>query len=177
MHRSLTHMGAGTLADVRQWSVAGAIVERSGSLLLVRNRRRDGRIDWSPPGGVVDLGESPVVGLAREVQEETGLVIEAWDGPLYTVGVLAPGLRWDLTVEVHRGTDPGDALVVDDPDGIVDDAEFTAAGDIEARLAAAPPWVSDPVLEGVADGWTTVRHYRYEVEGERIDELCVTRVA
>ena len=151
-------------------------MERYGALLLVRNRRRDGRVDWSPPGGVVDDGESPVVGLAREVLEETGLSIDAWNGPLYTVAVVAPGLQWDLTVEAHRGTDPGAALVVEDPDGIVDDAEFTPAGEIEARLAHAPPWVRDPVLEGAADRWTTVRHYRYSVEGERIDDLCVTRL-
>jgi ADP-ribose pyrophosphatase YjhB (NUDIX family) len=40
--------------SMREWFVAGALIERDGELLLVQNRRRNGRVDWSPPGGVIE---------------------------------------------------------------------------------------------------------------------------
>ncbi|MEL7209908.1 MAG: NUDIX hydrolase, partial [Actinomycetota bacterium] len=103
---------------MHQWTVAGGLVERAGSLLLVRNRRRDGRVDWSPPGGVVDPGESVLVGLGREVLEETGLAVATWVGPAYLVDVTAPDMDWHLTVEVHRADRVSGSLRIDDPDGI-----------------------------------------------------------
>ena len=64
--------------------------ERDGGLLLVKNRRRNGACDWSTPGGVVDpTDESILHGLAREVEEETGLVVRSWEGPLYEVTAVA----------------------------------------------------------------------------------------
>ena len=54
---------------MRDWVVAGAVIEGADGLLLVRNRRRDGSEDWSPPGGVIDEGETILEGLTREVAE------------------------------------------------------------------------------------------------------------
>jgi 8-oxo-dGTP diphosphatase len=54
-------------------SVAAAIVNDAGHVLGVR-RRDNGR--WEPPGGVLDLDETIHEGLVREVQEETGIVVE-----------------------------------------------------------------------------------------------------
>src|SRR3954452_23252951 len=72
---------------VRDWVVAGGLVEGPDGLLLVQNRRRDGSLDWSPPGGVIEIsdGESVTDGLSREVLEETGLRVDDWDGPVYSV--------------------------------------------------------------------------------------------
>ena len=76
---------------MRDWLVGGALIESADGLLLVRNRRRDGSHDWSTPGGVIEEGEDLLVGLAREVEEETGLVVTEWAaGPLYEVRILAP---------------------------------------------------------------------------------------
>ena len=47
---------------MRRWLVAGAVIEGPEGVLLVQNRRRDGRVDWSPPGGVVDPGEPGIEG-------------------------------------------------------------------------------------------------------------------
>ena len=57
---------------MNQWIVGGAVIEHEGQLLLVRNRRKNGSVDWTTPGGVIDEGESVLSGLAREVFEETG---------------------------------------------------------------------------------------------------------
>lgn len=55
---------------LRRWRVAAGLMELDGHLLLVENLRRNGRTDWSTPGGVVEHGEDPVDGLTREVIEE-----------------------------------------------------------------------------------------------------------
>ena len=67
---------------MRDWLVAGALLEGPEGLLLVCNRRRDGSVDWSPPGGVIDEGETVLEGLSREVHEETGLTIAVGDPAL-----------------------------------------------------------------------------------------------
>ena len=83
--------------DMHEWTVAGAVIE-SGclwagcpsdepGLLLVENERRGGHRDWTTPGGVIDAGEDYRSGLAREVQEETGLTVVTWSDLLYTVSV------------------------------------------------------------------------------------------
>ena len=68
------------LADMRNWVVGGALIPRVGGvdldgLVLVGNRRRDRTLEWTPPGGVIDRGESIRQGLEREVFEETGLTV------------------------------------------------------------------------------------------------------
>ncbi len=69
-----------------EFTVAGALVESPEGLLLVRNVRRNGRTDWSTPGGVIDPTDATLrAGLAREVEEETGLRVTEWEGPLYEV--------------------------------------------------------------------------------------------
>ena len=62
-------------------TVAGAVIERDGGLLLVKNRRRNGAHDWSTPGGVVDPTDASILRRARrEVEEETGLVVHVVGG-------------------------------------------------------------------------------------------------
>jgi 8-oxo-dGTP pyrophosphatase MutT (NUDIX family) len=52
--------------------------------------------DWDLPGGVVEVGESPQLAVAREVEEELGLAIEA--GPLVLTDWLPPWGGWDDAV-------------------------------------------------------------------------------
>ena len=47
----------------REWTVAGAVLERDDELLLVCNRRRNGSLDWSKQFGGVD-GLSSGAGIA-----------------------------------------------------------------------------------------------------------------
>jgi ADP-ribose pyrophosphatase YjhB (NUDIX family) len=55
-----------------------AIVTREDGRVLVIKRDDDGR--WVPPGGVLELAETPQEGCAREVLEETGYRVKV--GPL-----------------------------------------------------------------------------------------------
>ncbi len=55
--------------------VAVTIVEREGKALMVRRASAPGYGLWSVPGGYVDRGEVVEQAAAREVQEETGLLV------------------------------------------------------------------------------------------------------
>lgn len=161
---------------MRQWLVAGAVIEGPEGLLLVQNRRRDGRLDWSPPGGVVDPGESVIGGLTREVAEETGLVVSSWLGPIYEIDAVAPDLGWRLRVEVHQAVEVSGDLVIDDPDGIVVDARYVAAISCADHLAGAAPWVREPFHAWVGERWDGSRSFRYHVEGTDPTSLRVSPV-
>jgi 8-oxo-dGTP diphosphatase len=53
-------------------SVTGIVLRSDGRVLTIK-RSDDGR--WVPPGGVLELGETPQDGVAREVYEETGVKV------------------------------------------------------------------------------------------------------
>ena len=74
--------------------------KRAISQMLIRDR--DERVllcqltykqDWDLPGGVVEVGESPQLAVAREVEEELGLQIEP--GSLLLTDWLPPWSGWD----------------------------------------------------------------------------------
>jgi 8-oxo-dGTP diphosphatase len=160
---------------MRDWLVAGAVIEGPEGLLLVQNRRRNGSHDWSPPGGVIDEGETVLDGLTREVHEETGLTVTAWEGPIYEIEVLAPELGWRLRVESFRALDYGGDLVVDDPDGIVVDARFVATEHCALHLGGSSQWVAEPLSEWLDAPWIGLRSFGYDVAGGDLASLSVTR--
>ncbi|MGA7244993.1 MAG: NUDIX hydrolase [Terracidiphilus sp.] len=55
----------------------GAVVVDSGRVLLVQRGHEPSKGKWSLPGGILELGEPLTDGVAREVQEETGLIVES----------------------------------------------------------------------------------------------------
>jgi len=102
-----------------EWGV-GALVERTGELLLVR---QDGQ--WMLPGGEVERGESHAEALVRELAEETGIDVEP--GPLRAV------------VEnryVHRGETIGFHFAI-----------YDAAAD--TRAVTDDPGLADEEIESV----------------------------
>lgn len=150
--------------------------EPAGGLLLVENVRRGGRVDWTPPGGVIDAGETVLDGLTREVLEETGLSVGSWSEPIYEIVTEAPGLGWHLRVEVHRALRVSGALRPgSDPDGIVVGADVVAPGQCADRLCDAHPWVREPLLEWMERRWEGSRLFRYRVDGTDPGDLTVHR--
>ena len=166
---------------VHRWRVGGGIIEGADlgdpgaqTLLLVQNSRRGGIVDWTPPGGVIDEGEEVLEGLTREVHEETGLAVSSWSGPIYVINAVAPGLGWQLTVEVHRAIGvAGDLLVGSDPDGIVTNADFVPVSDCPERLGGSHRWVSEPLLDWVSQRWDHTRRYNYQIEGTNLSNIRV----
>jgi 8-oxo-dGTP pyrophosphatase MutT (NUDIX family) len=163
----------------REWTVAGAVLEQGDELLLVCNQRRNGSLDWSTPGGVIDAtDENVLAGLTREVEEETGLVVREWEGhPLYEVTAVALDLGWVMHCEVHRAVSFDGVLRVDDPDGIVVDAAFVPKADVRARLDECFHWVREPLAEWLLERWepTARRGFHYDVRGKSLDTLEVVR--
>jgi 8-oxo-dGTP diphosphatase len=163
---------------MREWTVAGGLVETPDGVLLVRNIRRGGFEDWSTPGGVIDDEDADLIaGLTREVEEETGLRVHAWTGPLYEVEAVAPDMGWHMRCEVHLAVAFTGDVRIDDPDGIVVEAEFVPHADCAQRLETCAPWVREPLSAWLRDRWEPGSGvgFRYEVHGTQRDELRVVR--
>lgn len=68
-----------------------ALIERDGRILLGRRAFEPGAGCWGLPGGFLEEGEAPAVGLRREVWEETGLDVEP--GELFGIWMQPHGNR------------------------------------------------------------------------------------
>jgi 8-oxo-dGTP diphosphatase len=76
---------------------ASAAIIRDGKVLVVRRAQQPAGGLFSLPGGVVEIGETLVEAVAREVMEETSLVIE----PVALAGYRETIIR-DDDGRVHR---------------------------------------------------------------------------
>lgn len=98
----------------------GAVVWDGGRLLLERRGQPPAQGSWSLPGGLIDLGETAVAAVQREVREECGIEVDV--GPV--LGLFEP---------IHR-----------DPDGriryhyvVVDFLAYYRSGEIQIGDDAA----------------------------------------
>ncbi len=60
----------------RPFLAASAAIVRDGKILVVRRARPPARGLFTLPGGVVEVGETLIEAVAREVREDTSLTIE-----------------------------------------------------------------------------------------------------
>ena len=93
-------------------------------------------LQWTLPGGGIELGESPEEACLREVWEETGIVGEAFD----TLGTIdywfvSDGVRIHKTVH-HNLLRYVDGIL-NDEDPEVTEVAWVPLGELESRLAYA----------------------------------------
>jgi 8-oxo-dGTP diphosphatase len=101
----------------------GAVIVQDGKVVLIRRRYEPLAGQWSLPGGTLELGETLEAGTAREMLEETGLVVDV--GPVIEVFdrimfdesrrvryhfVLVDYLCWPVSGELRAGSDVDDAV-------------------------------------------------------------------
>jgi 8-oxo-dGTP diphosphatase len=77
MDRALTSNSTeARIYPTRPYLAVSAAIFRDGRVLIVRRAEPPARGLYTLPGGVVELGETLVEAVTREVREETGLEIE-----------------------------------------------------------------------------------------------------
>lgn len=89
----------------------GVLVERDGTLLLIRRRGVHGHGTWSTPGGHLDYGETPEACAAREVREETGVDIRNVTFEGITNDLFEEEGRHYVTLWFHAAWAAGDAHI------------------------------------------------------------------
>jgi ADP-ribose pyrophosphatase YjhB (NUDIX family) len=65
-----------TFSFTQPFVLTAALIERDGKFLLLEENQGEDKGYWNLPSGKLDLGESPLEGVKREVKEESGLEFE-----------------------------------------------------------------------------------------------------
>lgn len=134
----------------RHIAVASAILSGpDGRVVLVENRRRGGRTEWSLPGGILDPAETLMETAAREVEEEAGVRVTRWNGFAYAVHRILSPLEIQLVVQVFAAAEWVGELRPNDPEGIVANVELTLRESLRDRLP--DPAFHVPLLEWLDD--------------------------
>ncbi len=127
----------------------GAVIVEQGRVLLVRRGTEPMLGQWTLPGGLLEVGESLLAGVVREVWEETGLTVE----PIELIELLDRIQREGERVRYH--------YVIADYLCRVVGGQLQAASDAAAaRWAERAEWNShsalkiDPVtVRVIENGW------------------------
>jgi 8-oxo-dGTP diphosphatase len=144
----------------------GAVIVDDGRVLLVRRGTEPMLGKWTLPGGMLEVGESLMAGVVREVREETGLTVE----PVELVELLDRIHRDGERVRYH--------YVIADYLCRVVSGELNAASDADAvRWVERAEWNShpprrtlrlDPVTVRVIEaGWQRARTLSADTRGAR----------
>ncbi|MEM7094356.1 MAG: NUDIX hydrolase [Actinomycetota bacterium] len=156
---------------MQDFTVASGIIVDGDRMVFVQNRRRNGSLDWSTPGGVVDPGEEVLEALGREVVEETALHVDSWSPLLYSVDVDFVGRDLTLHAEVFRAERFRGELHIDDPDHVVVDGRWVDHAEAVLLLGQSPAWVAEPLTHALASLFGPTApppepaHWRYEAVG------------
>ncbi len=113
----------------------GAVIVAEGKVLLVRRGSEPMKGRWTLPGGLVEVGETLAEAVAREVREETGLIVE----PVELVELLDRILRDGERVKYHY-------VLADYLCRVVGGALHAASDADAARWVERAEWNSHSVL-------------------------------
>jgi 8-oxo-dGTP diphosphatase len=119
--------------------VGAVIKDDRGRLLLIKRGHPPGAGLWSLPGGRIEPGETDAAALAREMREETGLVIETGQ----------------LIGTVRRPAQDGGVLDIKDYAATVTGGTLSPGDDAaDARWVEASELTSLPLTEGLVEALT-----------------------
>ncbi len=140
----------------------GAVVERDGTLLLVRHQKPDREPYWVLPGGRLEPGETIPECAERELLEETGLEGK-FAGVLYVSEFMIEGRHTvDVTARVEAAD--GEARLGSDPEveegseSTLRELRWVETGELEG-IELLPAWIKERLLEDAARGWTAGEVY------------------
>ncbi|MDR2131904.1 MAG: NUDIX domain-containing protein [Clostridiales Family XIII bacterium] len=131
------------------------IPDEEGRLLLVRHSH-EGRDIWMPPGGGIEEGEDAARAAAREVLEETGLIVEI--GPLiWHVEALPRGkgrrfVNFFLAKIVGGAAALGADPELDAAHAVLRELRFFSREDADALPRVYPPMLREEVWAVVERG-------------------------
>lgn len=115
--------------------VAAIIFDEAGRVLLVERGRPPAAGQWTVPGGKLEGRETLAQGVAREVREETGLIVEV--GPLACV--------------VERMSDDYHFVILDYLARVIGGTLGAADDARAARFVGEAELAALPLTEGLAD--------------------------
>jgi 8-oxo-dGTP diphosphatase len=97
-------------------AVAAFVEDELGRLLLARRADEPDAGRWDSPGGFLEEGEDPLIGLRRELLEETSLTVEpgAFLGAFVDTYGSEPGAPPVLNLVYEAAVVAGDASPADD---------------------------------------------------------------
>lgn len=122
-------------------AVAAIVFDPEGRVLLVERGKPPGEGLWSVPGGRLVGSETLAQGVAREVREETGLVVEV--GPLSCV--------------VERMGDDFHFVILDYLARVVGGTLAAGSDARAARFVDEPELAKLPLTDGLVDVLTRAR--------------------
>jgi 8-oxo-dGTP diphosphatase len=125
--------------------VGAVVTDETGRLLMVLRGREPSRGLWSIPGGRVEPGESDAEATAREVREETGLVVAVHELVGYVERPGPGGATYaikDYRCRLAPGSDPATARAGDDAAdvGWFDEAALRALPTTPGLVEALEEW-------------------------------------
>ncbi|QIN81766.1 NUDIX domain-containing protein [Rubrobacter tropicus] len=154
-HRSSTGMDFGVRV--------AAVIERGGSLLLVRHQKPDRDPYWVLPGGRLEPGETIPECATREVAEETGLDAR-FSGILYVGEFLREG-RHTVDVTARMAADgKSEAALGNDPEvepgsePTLRELRWVSVEEL-AGIGLLPVQLKERLLEDASGGWAAGEIY------------------
>jgi ADP-ribose pyrophosphatase YjhB (NUDIX family) len=133
-----------------------AVIERDGSLLLVRHQKPEREPYWVLPGGRLEPGESIPECGEREVMEETGLRAR-FAGVLYVSEFMREG-RHTVDVTARMAVESGEARLGADPEVAPGAAptlgglRWVEMGELR-KVDLLPARIKERILRDAQDGW------------------------